>query len=105
MISVFDRVENIMGKEKILFIRICSFSYNSLLSQGHFKSGLCGNELKQDCLDQSGKKKLNLNKSFTTQAFTTQSKRQVMKTLKKTAFKNILAKGENAGKFCCLVKS
>ena len=49
IISVFDSVENIAGKEKMLVTSIFSFSHNvlkRLLSQTRQKVSLCGNGLK-----------------------------------------------------------
>ena len=67
IISVFDRVENIVGKGenagiKVLVTSIFSFSHNVFkrpLSQTHQKASLCGNGLKQDfvifrLIDNSG---------------------------------------------------
>ena len=49
IISVFDRVENIVGKGEIACTSNFSFSHNifkRLLSQRHLKVSLCGNGLK-----------------------------------------------------------
>ena len=46
IISVFDRVENIVGKGEIACTSNFSFSHNvfkRLLSQTHQKVGMCGN--------------------------------------------------------------
>ena len=48
IISIFDRVENIMGKEEIIYTRNFFFSHNvfkRLLSQTHQKVSLYGNGL------------------------------------------------------------
>ena len=48
MISVFDRVETLLEKEKMLVTSIFSFSHNvfkRLLSWSRLQSGLCGKEL------------------------------------------------------------
>ena len=48
IISVFDRVENIVGKGEIACTSNFSFSHNvfkRLLSQRHQKASLCGNGL------------------------------------------------------------
>ena len=51
IISVFDRVENIVGKGEIACTSNFSFSHNvfkKLLSQAHQKVSLCGNGLTLD---------------------------------------------------------
>ena len=54
IISVFDRVENIVGKGKIACTSNVSFSHNvfkRLLSQTGQKVSLCGSGLKQTSVD------------------------------------------------------
>ena len=53
IISVFDKVENIVGKGEIACISNFSFSHDvfkRLLSQSHQKVSLCGNGLNIHCV-------------------------------------------------------
>ena len=93
MISVFDRVENIVGKGEIACTSNFSFSHNvfkRLLSQARQKLSLCGNGL-----NSANEKILALSKL---KAFA-DNKLNVIQN-NKVVFHwidNIVGKGENAG--------